>query len=286
MGKELQNKEIKSHISLSKSILERWKVIDSKTNRHLIYYYDFDKKEIKSKTTKSFNIELGYYSRTNEKRLKDYSEDPIGRVIKELQDNYINHGIDFVLPSDSLKTIKKYITYQLLRDDSAVKLLIDSGYVLLKKTSDGINLDNYCFHSQSIRDSKNDLIEMETDFSIIFSVLDRLAMVIIFNNSDIRYLVSSSTTVLNPNSKEYYGIMISLAPNIIVMLCDEQSLKEVTKTEGNLRIKETNEIDFVLDYNRRVFETAKKNKPHYVAGFPEELQLLIEQRDRKTIFPE
>ncbi len=65
--------EIDSHIFIPKSILNRFARIDKK-NRKIINYIDCNDMQIKSSTTESFNTQLGYYSKQNEKILSDESE--------------------------------------------------------------------------------------------------------------------------------------------------------------------------------------------------------------------
>ena len=69
--------------------------------------------QIKSSTTASFNTQLGYYSKQNEKILSDESESKIGNVIRKIQDIDENT----VLNEKDIKYIFKYLSYQILRTE-------------------------------------------------------------------------------------------------------------------------------------------------------------------------
>lgn len=162
---------INSHIFIPKSILNRFAKIDKK-NRNIIKYIDCNDMKIKSSTTSSFNTQLGYYSKQNEKILCQESESKIGNVIKKIQDIDDNT----VLNEKDIEYIFRYLSYQILRTEGFPKEL---------NKRFGTNLN--------IKFIKNELIKEEVELNTLYNVIKNEDMHVIINNSNVKFVLPTNS---------------------------------------------------------------------------------------------
>ncbi len=155
--------EINSHIFIPKSILNRFAKIDEK-NRKIIKYIDCNDMQIKSSTTSSFNTQLGYYSKQNEKILSKESESKIGNVIRKIQDIDDNT----VFSEKDIEYIFRYLSYQILRTEYFPKEL--------NKRFE-TNLNNKFI--------KNELIKEEFELNSLYNVIKDEDIHVIINNFNV-----------------------------------------------------------------------------------------------------
>ncbi len=276
---------IKSHVYLAKSILNRFSKED-KNKRKLINYIDFKDNSIRNSTTASFNRKLGYFSDENEQKLKRFSEEKIGNVIIELKSKYEKYGINFIISPKTKKIIKKYVCYQLIRDDAMVEYIKEyfstincKRYYLSNENLIKLYELKESYKNISINELKNRLIDIEEEMDTFFESMSNLGILIRFNNTNRKFVLTSSTTALNPYSKGYFMMNITLTPEITVTLCDKNTLRDVLEISDDFYIAEIKDEKAVVQYNQHMYETAKKNKPHIIVGFKEDLQELIARNE-------
>jgi len=272
---------IRSHVYLAKSILNRFSYRD-KDNKMMVYFIDFKRNVIDKDTTASFNRYLGYFTDENEKKLKRFSEEKIGNIIAELKSKYKEYGINFKISPKTKKIIKKYVCYQLIRDDTMAEYI--------KEFFSNINCKKYYLSNEnliklyglkeyysniSINKLKNRLIDIEEEMDTFFESMTNLGILIRFNSTNRKFVLTSSTTALNPYSKGYFMINITLTPEISITLCNKKTLKDVLEISDDFYIAEIKDEQVVLQYNKELYETAKKNNPHIIVGYRKELEELI-----------
>ena len=279
-----EGKTIKSHVFLAKSILNRFAYRD-KDNKLLVNFIDFEKNEISEDTTASFNRELGYFSYENEMKLKKFSEEKIGNVITELKREYENNGTSFRISAKTKRIIKKYVCYQLIRDEAMIEYVKSyfskincKQYYLSNENLMRLHELKDCYTNITVKELKNKLIEIEDEIDTFFESMKSLGIVIIFNRTNRKYVLSSSTSALNPYSEGYFMMNITLTPEISIMLCDKKTLKGVLEISDDFYISEIKDEQFILQYNKDMYETAKKNKPHIIVGYRKELEEIIEKK--------
>lgn len=274
---------IKSHVYLPKSILNRFSQRD-KDGKKIINYYNFDTKKIENATTTSFNRKLGYYTDENEVKLKTFSEEKIGNVIKELEENFKSNGLNFVISNNSKKVIKKYVSYQLIRDDSIMQMIKDTlsninynaNYLSIEEKKRRFLLSAQ-YKKMSLKQLKNYFIEIEESLTVFFSTVNELGIVIMFNETNKDYLLTSSTSALNPYSKGYFMMNITLTPKISVMLCNKNTLKNEISINDDFYLSKVSDDKFVDDYNKELYNVAIKNKPNILVGSRKELEIIIQK---------
>ena len=276
---------IKSHVYLAKSILNRFSKED-KNKRKLISYIDFKDNSIRNSTTASFNRKLGYFSDENEQKLKRFSEEKIGNVIIELKSKYEKYGINFIISPKTKKIIKKYVCYQLIRDEAMVEYIKEyfstincKRYYLSNENLIKLYELKESYKNISINELKNRLIDIEEEMDTFFESMSNLGILIRFNSTNRKFVLTSSTTALNPYSKGYFMMNITLTPEITVTLCDKNTLRDVLEISDDFYIDEIKDEQAVVQYNQHMYETAKKNKPHIIVGFKEDLQELIARNE-------
>lgn len=274
-------KTIRSHKYLAESILNRFAEPDD-NNRKIIYYIDFEDNKIKSTTTSSFNKEEGYYTEENEGNLKRVSEEKIGNVISELQRKHEKNGINFNISIKSKQIIKKYVSYQLIRDDSMVEYIINffanldcEKYYLSNEELNRLKELKRCYSNITVKQLKNRLIETEEETEMFFEPVSNLGIIILFNMTNRKFVLTSSTSALNPYSPGHFIMHITLTPEINIALCNKKSLKSYLEIDRNIYLSEIRDKEFILEYNKGLFEVAKKNKPHKIVGFKRDLEELI-----------
>lgn len=273
---------IKSHVYLAKSILNRFSYED-KDGRKIIYYYNFDSKKIEKDTTASFNRIKGYYTDTNEDILKSLSEDKIGNIISFLEGKFKNNNYNFSLNNKMKRTIKRYVVYQLIRDDSMMQMVKDAmsninynaPYISEKERIRRKQIA-YQYKIMDLQELKNEFINYEQILNMFFSVVNRLGIIIFFNTTKRNFVLTSSTSALNPYSQGYFMMNITLTPKICVTLCNKDKLRNGININDDIYISKLEDDEFVLKYNKKLYEVAKKNKPNILAGFKEDLEEIIQ----------
>ena len=237
--------EIDSHIFIPKSILNRFARIDKK-NRKIINYIDCNDMQIKSSTTASFNTQLGYYSKQNEKILSDESESKIGNVIRKIQDIDENT----VLNEKDIKYIFKYLSYQILRTEIIPREL---------NKRFGTNLNSKFIKNEFIKEE----VELNTLYNVKF------------------VLPTNSMYTFNPNSNEYTWILV-LSPNIAVSFMPKGTIKELSKGKDSCRAKilefGKDQENIINSFNLRAIGTQCKDSSRIkcVIGLEKELNNLMD----------
>lgn len=273
---------IKSHVYLAKSILNRFSYED-KDCRKIIYYYNFDSKKIEKDTTTSFNRIKGYYTDTNEEILKSLSEDKIGNIIYFLEEKFKNNNYNFSLNTKMKRTIKRYVVYQLIRDDSMMQMVKDAmsninynaPYISTKERTRRKQIV-YQYKITDLQELKNEFINYEQILNMFFSVVNKLGIIIFFNTTKRNFVLTSSTSALNPYSQGYFMMNITLTPKICVTLCNKDTLRNGINMDDDIYISKLEDDKFVLKYNKELYEVAKKNKPNILVGFKEDLEEIIQ----------
>lgn len=272
---------IKSHVFLAKSILNRFAYRD-KDNRLLVDFINFEENIIDTDTTASFNRILGYFSEENEKKLKKFSEEKIGNVINELKIGHEKFGTNFKISSKTKKIIKKYVCYQLIRDDSMMEYMKDyfskincKQYYLSNEKLIRLYELKVCYKNITINQLKNRLIDIEDEMDTFFESMSNLGILIRFNTTNRKFVLTNSTTALNPYSEGYFMMNITLTPEICITLCSKKTLKKVLEIVDDFYIAEIKDEKLVFQYNKEMYETAKKNKPHVIVGRKEELEEIM-----------
>ena len=251
--------EIKSHVYVAESILNRFSHKDS-DNRNIINYIDTRLMILKSSSTRTFNRKTGYFSSENEQVLKSQSEDKIGNVIHKLERYRNEKKYDFILSNKEKNVIKKYLSYQWLRNDYLNNLIV-------KK----LNLEI------SIEDLKNILIKDEEKTKLIMNNIDKIGFCIIFNNSDKQYILNSCNSLWNKDSKEYYIITIILSPYISIKYCLKKTMQTVFNAKNDYVIIVIDEANAIFNTNVDTYLSATKNNPYFIVGREEELQEIIDR---------
>lgn len=275
---------VKSHVYIAKSILNRFSYRD-KDNRIMVNFIDFEKNTIDNDTTASFNRISGYFTDGNEKKLKTFSEEKIGNVINELKLEHEKFGTNFKISSKTKEIIKKYICYQLIRDEVIAEYIKETfskidckKHYLSNKNLIKLQKLKECYSNISISELKNILINIEEETHIFFESISNLGILIRFNNTNRKFVLTSSTSALNPYSKLYFIINSTLTPEISITLCNKDALKDVLDIKEDFYITEIHDEQTVFQYNKEMYETAKKNKPHIIVGFKKELEELIKMQ--------
>ena len=272
---------IRSHVYLARCMLKRFSVRDD--NNHLmVAYYDFDDKKIKYDSITSFNRVEGYYSDINEAKLKRFSEEKIGNVIKNLKNNFNNYGLNFKLSAKDKKIIKKYISYQLIRDDSIMKMIksymnngnINSNFLSNNKKIELI-MRRKMLSSMELQSLKNYFISYEEPLRMFFSSVCDLGIVISFNTTEKKYVLTSSSSALFPYDPGYFMMNFTLTPEISITLCNLNTMKNILSIDDDFILTEVKDEKVVLDYNKELYKVAKKNMPNILVGFEKELKELI-----------
>ena len=252
--------EINSHIFIPKSILNRYAKIDEK-NRKIIKYIDCNDMQIKSSTTASFNTQIGYYSKENEKILSNESESKIGNVITKIQDIDDNTALN----EKDLEYIFRYLSYQILRTEFFSR-------ELNKRFRTNLN-------SKFI---KNELIKEEAELNTLYNVLKNEDIHVIINNSNVKFVLpTNSMYTFNPNSNEYTWILI-LSPVIAVSFMPRGTIKKLSNNKDCSEVKiiefgeEQEEI--INSFNLRAIGTQCKDssKIKCVIGLEKELSNLLD----------
>lgn len=252
--------EIDSHIFIPKSILNRFARIDKK-NRKIINYIDCNDMQIKSSTTASFNTQLGYYSKQNEKILSDESESKIGNVIRKIQDIDENT----VLNEKDIKYIFKYLSYQILRTEIIPREL---------NKRFGTNLNSKFI--------KNEFIKEEVELNTLYNVVKNEDIHVIINNSNVKFVLpTNSMYTFNPNSNENTWILV-LSPNIAVSFMPKGTIKELSKGKDSCRAKilefGKDQENIINSFNLRAIGTQCKDSSRIkcVIGLEKELNNLMD----------
>ena len=272
---------INSHIFLAKSILNRFATYEN--GYKIIYFFDYHNKLERKMTTEAFNTEFGYYYDCNEKTLSRYSESLVGNVIKKLEDIYETKHRDFQLSDKEIEVLKRYISYQLIRDDwmmdivrhSFVKSVYKMKYLSMEEFHKRISVMEY-YASIDNRNMKNLFIERELKENVFYSTIKDKAMIVYFNYSDLGFLNSSSCSSFFVNSKFHYLMNTTLSPKICLALCEKSSLSELFGKETDFYVSFISNNDFVFNYNSNVYDTASKHEPYMLVGRKEDLEKTLD----------
>lgn len=251
------DKEIKSHIYLAESILKRFSFQD-KDKKYWLNYIDINTMQIKQETTRKFNRELGYYTYKNEQKLKSNSEEKIGNVIVKLENHRKNNKTDFILSKKDKEILTKYLAYQWLRSDYLMQSIKDKLNVFLP-----------------IRNLKNLFIDEEDRTRLITKQTAEMGICIVFNNTNIGYVINSATSVFNKDSSDYYIVTIILTPNIAVRYSKKDSLKNVLNLQDDVYITTVNDEKVIIEENKSTFKATYNSSPNFVVGRKKDLELLI-----------
>lgn len=250
-------KQKKSHKYLAESILNRFSYKDN-AKRNIIDYVDTRTFEIRSDSTRRFNRELGYYTNINEDNLKTNSEEKIGNVIKKLEMHRLHNKMDFILSKSDKDAITKYLAYQWLRSDYFNNLI-----------KERLKIDI------SLKDLKNIFIAYEQYTKLVTKHTENMGLIIRFNNTEKQYIINSSASVINKNSKNYYAVTVILSPYISVTYCKKDSLQEALNTKSDFNVQTINDELIIRDENLRTFCATLKVSPFFVVGRKEELEETI-----------
>ncbi len=106
---------VNSHIQMPCCVLKRF--VDE---RHFLYYYDFDSKQIKRGTPKSVDTQQGYYSDDVEAFLSDEVETKLGELIKSLDDE--NYDFISKLKDDYKEIAFNYLYALIARSKSYISM--------------------------------------------------------------------------------------------------------------------------------------------------------------------
>lgn len=272
---------VKSHVYLAKSILNRFSHKD-KDKRNLIYYYNFDTNKIEESTTASFNRINGYYTDTNESILKRFSEEKIGNVINFLEKKDRIEEYDFKLPDKMKKIIKQYVAFQLIRNDSMMQIVKESmknlnynaPYISKNERQKRLGIIER-YKKIDLKTLKNDFIEYEPSMRMFTKSVDSLGIIILFNKTNRNFVLISSTSALNPYSIGYFTMNITLTPRICITLCNKDTMKKALGISEDVFISKVVNEEFVLNYNKDLYQVAKNNKPNMLVGFEKELKEII-----------
>ena len=272
---------IRSHVYLARCMLKRFSIRDD--NNHLIVaYYDFGDKKIKYDSITSFNRVEGYYSNVNEAKLKRFSEEKIGNVIENLKNNFNNYGLNFKISTKDKKIIKKYISYQLIRDDSMMEMIkgymrdgnINSNFLSNNKRIELI-MRRKMISSMGLKSLKNYFISYEEPLRMFFSSVSDLGIVISFNSTERKYVLTSSSSALFQYDPGYFMMNFTLTPEISITLCNLNTMKSVLSIDDDFILTEAKDEKVILNYNKELYTVAKKNLPNILVGFEKELKELI-----------
>lgn len=255
-------KTIKSHKYLAESILKRFSYKDN-ANRNIIDYIDTRTMEIKNSSTKRFNRELGYYTNYNELNLKTNSEEKIGNVIRKLEDHRLNNKTDFILSKNDKETLTKYLAYQWLRSDYLNDLIKKRLNIILP-----------------LKSIKNILIAEEEYTKLISKQTKDMGICIIFNNTSKQYIINSSNSLFNKDSTNAFIITVVLTPNISIIYCKKDFIKNAFKLNGDIYILAIDDELSIKNQNLRTFYSTLNISPYFVVGRIEELKEVIEEYNK------
>ena len=195
---------------------------------------------------RDFNIEINYYSQSNEENLNAFCEAPMSQTIKRLENAYTHYGTNFCVHDRDFDTIISYITFQLLRDS----------YVFRECKKRGILPDGI-----DERTFKNQLIGYESRHSFFAEVFHDVGIQFVFNKSVYPFLITSGTSTLFSDSDKYYIIQITLTPEIAVFVTNEESMKKALRSNNRYGVIDCVSSDWVLQYNKSIFLKATKYPP-------------------------
>lgn len=255
-----KKKNINSHVTIPKSILEKFAYVDEKEN-HIVKYIDLNTLEIKKEKTSRFNTRLGYYSKKIEKILSDEAESKIGNVIKKLQEIDENTTIT----EKDINSIYKFLAYQVIRTDSFSERL---------KKEFQIPLDNKAI--------KNAFINEELDLNIIYNIVKNTDVYIIINVSNSKFVLPANLMyTFNPDSDEYKWVQV-LSPNIALVFIKKGTIRKIHNNEYKENVKivkfTKEQVDIINGFNIRALGVQLKDKTEmkYIVGLDNELKYLVD----------
>lgn len=219
------NRKIKSHEYISKVVLKGFAFRDER-GRMCVKYLKMPKTRIHHGDIRKFNTRFGAYSTENEEILDQEFETYLGelqaRIRTVMNEGKIGDKNDKFFEGDFDKNrIKAYFAYQCIRDDSAVRKMVDinnkiPGLDFLKK----LNIDA----NAPILSIKNNLIAEEFRTKFFKSAFADDYLVIGISRGG-NLLGSSYIVNLSPgNEKMFLGLAIS--KHIIFMLVDDGPWEE------------------------------------------------------------
>ncbi len=264
--------EISSHKYIAESILKRFS-----NNQSEINYYDFSDHTIKKEKISKFNTEYNHYSKNNEINLSKNAETNIGRLITKITES---SNINQILLSDNdIECIKKYVSYQMLRDDGTMeylrKFFIDklknNDHVEIKEDEKKFLLD--FLTSSSTKELKNNFMELESLENIVLNAYKDYGVVIIINNTMKNYLLTTGIYVENDNTP-LIKTSLTISPNIIISFCKKDIFPKTNDSKDFIFLEENDE-NSVLNYNKKIFNRAKNFEPNILIGMEKDLQDVI-----------
>lgn len=276
MSKKLK----KSHVFIAKSILNRFSFRNPKNNEASIYYIDFNKKKINMSGTKKFNTSEGYFTDKNEKKLADYIESRIGKVISNLEDKYKKNRLNIHINEEEILILKKYIAYQIIRTDAIIEYIKDS---MINENRFPYTTEQYeeqlkkrrFFSSKSIKELKNIFISKENENNTFFSVIQNLGIIVIFNKTNIPFLLNNNPSSINADSPNNFLMKYTISPKIAILLCNKNSLKKALNINDGVYITEYTDEDIIKSYNNLAYKIAEQYKPHILVGEYKELARIL-----------
>lgn len=251
--------EIKSHVYIPKSILNRFSYRD-KDNRILIDYLDLNTMNIYNSTTANFNRIKGYYQETVELILKNEAEDKIGNIIAKLENNRKN-GIETLLEDKELDIIYSFIAYQWIRNDNISSFIMKN--------------ENF---KEDIKEFKNLNILIESKLNIFKDVANKMGIIIYFNNTSRNFILPSNFTyTINPNSNDMYVMYANLSNKISIAFCSMNMVKSFDiNNNKKYYIANIDNDKFVSDLNIKAIAIDKKNNSKFIVGYKTDLQKMIQ----------
>ena len=267
-------KEIKSHVYIPNSILKKFGYKDD-NNAFVIDYIDFSDNKIKTMPTKQYNIERGYYDNENEQILANEVENKIGNVIKKLEKDLRECGVNAKLTKKEVDVLFKYISYYLIRNDEAIEALNDiriNRVPYSLKYNLALTAEKNVINKKDPRILKNELIKNEKANRLINYALSDMGIVIFYNKTNRKVLITNSTKTLKTEKREYSYITLSITPDIFISVVN-----------GNLN-KERYEIQVIDDeitiegYNNYLYLIARETTPYIIVGNREELERILNNK--------
>ena len=270
-------KEIKSHVYIPNSILKKFGYKDD-NNAFVIDYIDFSDNKIKTMPTKQYNIGRGYYDNENEQILANEVENKIGNVIKKLEKDLRECGVNAKLTKKEVDVLFKYISYYLIRNDEAIEALNDIKTDLIPfstKYNIALTAQKNIINKKDPKKLKNELIKNEKDNRLINYALSDMKIVISFNKTNKKVLITNSTKTLKIDKREYSYIALSITPNIFISVVNGNISKE------RYIIQEISDETTIDGYNNYLYLIARETKPYILAGNKVELKRVL--KDNKKL---
>ncbi len=240
------NKEIKSHVQIPKFILKQFENIN-----HQLFYYDFEKDEIKSGHAKSLNTVMGFYSEEIEDFLSSIVEQPFSKFLQKAKPFISGQTVD--IDYDDRIAVFTYL-YSLISRGSTY-------FETVKKES----VTAFLFSEQEFHDIA------------VYLGITSLSKEQFFQDSDITLGVNlTNVPFIMPNIGycETKGtIIMPITPFLAVMIVYKD--KERFYENGEHFFAKFDDENSVKNLNMRLFLNEKNNNKYVTATSKEQLNEIV-----------